>query len=412
MKPRGGAPSIILATVIGGISGFLVTFLIYLNLGPSPYLTFAVFWSTLYVFVGSLSGIQQEYARATKKIKHNIPIGSNRSLIFSILLSAVIILSIGLSADFWITDVFVVQGQELFWPLALGVAFFIFVAALSGSLYGASKWHAAAAMILTDGLTRLGLVSVALIFGGDLVTLAWCIVLPFPIAIFLLWPFIRKNYVGETQIKISYLQLTLNVARTIFASSSLAMMVNGIPFLMTWSPSFGSPVLLGELVFLISTVRAPLIISAISMQSYLVVYFRDLGKSYPRAMFKVLLLIATITSVMSLVCLIYGKELLTLLMGGQVTVTSTMLIVIVTSSGLLASMIVASTGILASGKHFLYATSWLLALSSTIAPFLTNGQVIHQAIAALLLGPLSGLAFVLLTELWSRLAVRIRIQEL
>jgi O-antigen/teichoic acid export membrane protein len=405
LRPWGGAPSILIATVIGGMSGFLVTFLTYLHLGPSPYLTFAVFWSTLYVFVGSLSGIQQEFARATEKVEASIPRGPNRSLVFSILLSAAITLGIGFSADFWITDIFIMHGQQLFWPFALGVAGFIFVAALSGSLYGASKWSVASAMIVTDGLTRLTLVSGALIFGGDLVALAWSVVLPFPIAIFFLWPFIRKNYVGTTRIKISYGQLTLNVARTIFASASLAMMVNGLPFLLTWSPSFESEVLLGELVFLISVVRAPLIIAAISMQSYLVVHFRGLGKSYPRAMLKILLLIGAITLLISLASLFFGKELLTLLMGGQVTVTINIVIVIVISSGLLASMIVASAGILAAGKHLLYATSWLLALILTIAPFFMPGKVIEQATTALLIGPLSGLTFVLLTELWPRLVI-------
>ena len=54
----------------------------------------------------------------------------------------------------------------------------------------------------------------------DAVVLAWAVALPFPLAIVLLWPAIRRGFVGRSELDVGYRALSWNVARTVVASGS------------------------------------------------------------------------------------------------------------------------------------------------------------------------------------------------
>jgi hypothetical protein len=116
-----------------------------------------------------------------------------------------------LFGDLWILLVF---------PFAVGAAFYIVVATLAGTLFGLSKWNFVALMVAIDGLLRLVLLVAALQFTKDVAVLAWCVILPFPLAILIVWPLARKSVIGKSFIDVNIKNLTWNISRTVLASIS------------------------------------------------------------------------------------------------------------------------------------------------------------------------------------------------
>ena len=58
----------LVATMIAGIAAYVVTWLVPRQVGFAGYTVFAVFWSFMYLVVGTLGGIQQEVTRGTSRV--------------------------------------------------------------------------------------------------------------------------------------------------------------------------------------------------------------------------------------------------------------------------------------------------------------------------------------------------------
>ena len=168
---------IIGATAVAGISGYALTFLVFRATGAAAYSVFAVFWAALYLVIGGLSGIQQEIARATHRIDVGSRAAPSRARTFGIVTAGVVFLMVVLSSPVWSSASFRTDAQALVWPLAVGSAFYVLVATLSGSLYGVSQWRSVALLVGADGILRLVLLLLALLFTKDIVALAWVVAL-------------------------------------------------------------------------------------------------------------------------------------------------------------------------------------------------------------------------------------------
>jgi hypothetical protein len=270
-----GFSLILAATVIAGVAGYLVTVLVFRQVGAALYATFAVFWAALYLVIGGLSGIQQEITRATHPIEERINPRGSRSRNFGVLTGALVFVVIISTAPVWGAAVFSDIGWALAWPLAVGAGSYVLVATLCGSLYGLSRWQSLALMISVDGVLRLAALAIGLAFTHDVIVLAWFVVLPFPLTMLILWPVIRGGLVGRSEVDVSYRALSWNVSRTVLASISTAVLVSGFPLLLGITAQSENPALVGELIFTITLTRAPLIVTVMSLQSYFIVRFRD-----------------------------------------------------------------------------------------------------------------------------------------
>jgi O-antigen/teichoic acid export membrane protein len=386
-----GAVLILGATVVAGVSGYLVTWVVYRGVGPAQYALFAVFWATLYLVVGGLSGIQQEITRASRRIEVGTRARASRARTFGIVAAALVALVVVASAPLWQGRVFPDAGWALVWPLAVGASSYVLVATLSGSLYGVGQWRSLGLMIATDGLLRILLVGVALVFTHDVVTLAWLVALPFPLAILLLWPVIRGGFVGRSDLDVGYRALTWNVARTVLASISTAVLVSGFPLVLGLFGTDVKAILLGELIFTITLTRAPLIIGVLALQSLLLVRFRD-GGSRRATWLTVMGIVAVGVVVLGALGWGFGEPVLGWISGHAVQLDGAFIAVLVVSSGLVAALTVSGAAILAAGHHLPYVISWGVAALATIACMALPGDFLTRVGAALLIGPLTGLA--------------------
>lgn len=390
-KKLSGFSLIIGATVVAGIAGYLVTWLVYREVGPAAYALFAVFWAALYLVVGGLSGIQQEITRATQPIEFSSLRRPGRARNFAVLFAVLTFAGAIATAPLWVFAVFPDVGWPLVWPLAVGASMYVLVATLAGSLYGMSRWHSLALMIVADGVLRLAALAIALAFTHEIVVLAWMVALPFPLALLLLWPLIRGGFVGRSELDVGYGALSWNVARTVLASISTGVLVSGFPLLLGVTGRAESTALVGELIFVITLTRAPLIVTTMSLQSYFVVRFRDHADTWRREFFAVLAVIVAAAMVFAVLGLWIGPSVFAWISGAPMTLDGPLIAVLVLSSALVAALCVSAPAVLARSQHFIYSLGWVVAAVVTIVMMSIPMTFLPRVGLALTLGPTAGL---------------------
>ncbi len=393
-KPaRGGAPLIIGATAIAGVAGYAITFLVFRFVGAAPYAAFAAFWAAMYLVVGGLSGIQQEIARATHPIAEGTRTRPSRARNFGLVAAAGVLVLVLATSPAWAHLAFAQSSGALVYPLAVGTASYVLVATLTGSLYGVSQWRSIFLMIITDGLLRLVLVVVVLALTRDIVWIAWAAALPFPLAVIILWRFIRAGLVGRSDLDVGYRPLAWNVARTVLASVSTAVLVSGFPLILAVAGAGSSPAFVGHLIFAITITRAPLIVTVMALQSFFVVRFRDRGRSPGRALGAILAVVLGGGVVLAALAWWIGAPILHWLSGGSTGIDGAFMGILVISSAGVAALTVTGSAVLARSRHFIYSFGWVLSALTTIVFMSLPLPLVSRIESALLAGPLVGLLF-------------------
>lgn len=386
-----GLTLILVATVSTGIIAYVITWLVPRQIGFGPYAAFAVFWSFLYLVVGALSGIQQEVTRATRRTEAGAGAGVNRARNFGLAASAVVFGLVIASSPLWVGSVFSDIGWSLVWPLALGASSYVFVAVLSASLYGITRWVPIAVMMFADGCLRLASVAVVLLVTHDVVALAWAVALPFPIVFILMWPFVRRSLVGKTQLDVGYRRLTANVAQTIVAAASTGVMVSGFPLLLGLTSPAESKATVGLFILSITLTRAPLIVVAMSLQSYLIVFFRERQETLARQLAKIIGAMVAVGLVLSVAGWYFGPAVFALLFPGERVPGGWFIMALVLSSAMVGALCVTAPAVLSRSYHIVYSAGWLAGAVATILFLLLPTDLSLRTILALVVAPVVGL---------------------
>lgn len=392
----GALPFLITATGIAGLAGYLVTWLVYRGVGPAPYSMFALFWSALYLSIGGLSGIQQELARATNPIGDAVPRtdGLSREAkpgVFALLAALVSIAVVFVVSLFSPTEAFGNNAGWLMVALAVGVASYVFVAVIAGTLYGVSRWGVLAALIVCDALLRLALITISMPFTPDTTILAWMVVAPLPLTLLLLAPVLKRTLRGRSQLDVGYKQLTWNTSKTVTASISTALIVSGFPLILGVTSHDLAPALLGESIFVITLTRAPLVITVMSLQSYLVVRFKDATDRVWSVFGVVVGIILAATAVLVVLGWFFGLWALNLVAGAPLHIEPSLIAVLVLSSALVAVLSVTGAVVLSRSRHVAYAAGWVLAATITMIALALPIDFLVRLEVALVLGPLAGI---------------------
>jgi hypothetical protein len=382
---------ILLATAIAGIASYFVGVLVPHQIGLKLYASFAVFWSFMYFVVGTLGGVQQEIARGTKPLDPARNRHGRRALNFALVLAGGVFVLIVGSAPIWATLAFPSQGWGLVWPLAVGATSYVFVATLSGSLYGISRWLPLALMIAVDALLRLLALGVTLVFTHEVVALAWAAAIPFPTTIVVLWAFIRRSIVGLTELDVSYRSLVWNVARTSLAAAAMGVMVSGFPFFLKLTSPGEASATIGLVVLAVTLTRAPLIVVAMSLQSYFIVTFRDNRDTFWSVFLRIQAAVLGGGVVLAALGWLIGPAVFAFLFPGPLQPSGLFIGALVLSSALVASLCVSAPAVLAHSQHFVYSAGWVVGAVATVGALLLPGDFITRVVIALFVGPVLGL---------------------
>lgn len=394
-KPLSGFTQIILATIVAGIAGYVVTWFVPRVIGGGDYKVFAVFWAAMYLVVGALSGIQQEVTRGSRE---KIPGGpasgparASHARNFGLAAAAAVVVLILATAPMWVHAVFPELGWQLVLPLAFGTASYVLVATLSGTLYGLTEWGSIALLIVTDGLLRLIAVVIVAVFTHSVVALAWAAACPFILALPLLWLRIRPAVVGRIELDVGFRRLSWNVGRTVGASVSAAALVSGFPLLLSLTSPHDAPAVLASLFLAITLTRAPLIVSVTALQGYLLVRFRDHPLAFRRTFLQIISVIVGGAAVLSALAFWLAPAVFALLFPGEPGIGAGFFAVLVGSSALVAALSVTAAAVLARAQHAAYSIGWFVAAAATILTLLTNFDLVTRTGLSLVAGPVCGL---------------------
>ena len=400
VKRSSGLSLIVTATTFSGVVGYLITWFVARQVGPASYAVFAVFWAALYLIVSGLSGIQQEVTRATRAVATVVTPRIPRVRNFALVAAPAVFIVIVATAPLWVDRVFPSEGWRLVWPLAVGTASYVLVAIVCGSLYGLSQWWSLAWMIVVDPVLRFVGLVVGLMLTSDVVVLAWVVAVPLPATVVLIWPLIRRRVVGRSDIDAGYRQLTWNMARTMLAAASMGALISGFPLLLGLTSPTDPPAEVGVLILAITLTRAPLIVTTMSLQSYLIIRFRD----HPGALRNTFLglqgLVLASAVMLALLGWSVGPTVFVALFGEVFAPAGWLIAALVGSSALVAALCICAPVALARGQHFLYSAGWFVAALATIAALVLPMDLVARTVLALMVGPAAGLAVHGISLIW------------
>ena len=387
----GGARPILVATAIGGVAGYVITWLVPRSTGFESYTTFAVFWAALFLTIAALSGIQQEVTRATGSLNADgAATRDHRSRNFAAIGSVTIFGLTVSTAPAWVDSVFPIDGWSLVWPLAVGAACYVVVAVLYGTLYGLKEWTSLLLLMATEALTRLIAVGGVIALSGNSAALAWAVALPIPFALIALWPVVRKRVIGTSVIDVTSQGLVWNVARTIVASTSMGILISGFPLVLGLTSTDEPASQVGLLIVAATLTRAPLVVVSMALQSFLLVNFRERRAVIVRVFLTVSSGVFGAAVGLAALGWLWGPWAFELLFPAETAPDRWLIVALVVSSGIVGILCVSGAAILSLGKHAVYSVGWAVAAVVTVLSLLVPLDLVGRTVLALLLGPLAG----------------------
>lgn len=364
---RGGFAVVAASSAVAGVIGYAITIVAARLLGVE-YGAFGVFWSALYFGVGALAGAQQEFARMTRRgeahpaapdaaaHRQMVRRAVGAAAIGSVLVSTVATTSLALSA---------LSADPLERILAIGVgfAFFGVYAVLLGMQYGARRWATVATATVADPLLRVVLIVVAIEAGGGLTGATWAAVLPFPILAGALLVVCLRD--GSLTLEKAALPALRAAAMVVAGGLASSFLINGVPMLFALVAPSEDPAVVARYVFAFILVRAPLVVGALALQSFLVVQLRDHARP-GRLVAMVLLAIAVVTGVGAVVLAAVGDPIIRALGGSVGAPDSAVVIGIAIASGTTSGLIVVGCWALARERRQTFAVGWWLAAAAIV----------------------------------------------
>jgi len=385
----GGFQKIAIATLVAGVGGYAITTVVARYLG-GDYRTFAAFWAVLYLIVGALSGIQQEITRAT-----HVRVGSSRSgeaKLLPLVLGLCLVVAVAslASAFLWAPPIFGDQAVAFSIPIGVGAALYVGVAAVTGTMYGIKLWGPLSMMIALDVCVRLTLVVLALFFGWGIVALSWMVVVPFPIVLFLAWLTSRGRLIGFSVLDSSYREIAINILKTVAAAASTAALVSGFPAFLGAAPGLASAESLSALIFALTITRAPLVVSTLALQSFLVVYFRDRPQAWVASLVKIGVIVCVGGSVFAVAAWLWGSQVIEIIVGASFALPGLTLGLLVLSSIPTAILALSGSAVLARSSHNYFSVGWIVSAIVAIAIVFSPLDLLPRTLLALTIGPIAG----------------------
>jgi hypothetical protein len=409
-QTRKGFAGIVLATVAAGIAGYLITWLVFRFAGSSDYAQFAVFWSAFFLLAGGFAGVQHETARATSQRPTESPAVAHRTNVamFAGLLASAVVIVVVVTAPLWMPALF--QGDWVFWavPFAAGTAATIVMSATAGSLYGIGSWRLIAVMVSIDAGLRLAAVGIVLAVDAPVELYGWAIIAPIPLTLISVLPWLvralRKNSVVDS----TFRKLTWNVARTIAASMATGVLVSGFPAILAATTTDVGGARLGDVIFAVTLARAPLIVTVMALQSFLVVQFRDRPQKRRGLLLRIGLVLIAATLVAAGAAFVAGAPVFDFVSGRTVGVDGAFLVVLVASSGLVAMLQATGAYLVAESRHGAYSLGLIAAAVATFGLVLIDRDFDDRVSLSLLVAPALGLAVHLATIIFRKSDPRAR----
>ncbi|BAB97731.1 Hypothetical membrane protein [Corynebacterium glutamicum ATCC 13032] len=392
-----------LATIIAGLSGFVVIIIAAWALGDSSQLSeeFTAYWGLFFAGTGVLTGLTQETTRAVTAGSRGGSRGGRagsvvgfRPFLFSFVVAAIVLVVLGASAPLWIGQLLSnLQGVGV-GLLAVGLASYAIQATISGILSGCQLWKEYASLISLDTGVRMVLAVAAWLLGYQL--LAFLII---TVVGSISWLVIVLCF-GSVR---SVLGSVADVSRGVFirqallamaASGATAVLITGFPTLLKFTnPSaVAGGVSMAAVSYAVILTRAPLLVPLQQFQSAIIVRFVK-GTSGPlKTLAGPLAIVWAVGLVGAGLAWLVGPWILDVVLQKELfAVPGWLLAMLTLGATTTASLMVSGCAAIAFERHGIYLTGWVVATVVAVGFLLGPFDLGVAAGLALIVGPLCGL---------------------
>jgi hypothetical protein len=247
-------------------------------------------------------------------------------------------------------------------------------------------------MVSIDAGLRLAAVGIVLAVDAPVELYGWAIIAPIPLTLISVLPWLVRALRRNTVVDSTLRKLTWNVARTIAASMATGVLVSGFPAILAATTTDVGGAKLGDVIFAVTLARAPLIVTVMALQSFLVVQFRDRPHKSRGLLLRIGFILIATTLVAAGAAFVAGAPVFDFVSGRTVGVDGVFLAVLVASSGLIAMLQAAGSYLVAETRHGAYSIGMITAAVATVG-FLTLDLDFEVRVScALLAAPALGLA--------------------
>lgn len=383
------AALLLLASVVSGLLGYVVLWAVIRFQGEAAYASFAAFWSALYLIIGSLAGLQQEFARATAPAVGRPATRFPWAVLAGA--TAATLLIVLASSPLWVPTVFPVAGASILVPLAVGAAASVVVAIVTGIAAGGGAWRLVAAVMVIDVGLRLVTVGIGAALGVGIVGMAWLVALPLPAMLLLLAPWMRRRLKGATTRDLPDRRIAINSLLLVAASASTATVVSGMPLLISATSSGEPTAVIGSVVFAVTLVRAPIIVTSLSLQSLLVVRMRRSERDRRRTVVIGLAVIGAVSAIGVGLALTVAPQLVDLIVVRTLGIGGHVYAALVLSSALVGVLCITGAALVSAKRHVANMAGWIATAIVTIVVVLLPIDFEARVLSALLVPPCVGI---------------------
>lgn len=395
-----------LATIIAGLSGFVVIIIAAWALGDSSQLSeeFTAYWGLFFAGTGVLTGLTQETTRAVTAGRARGGVagvsgasGASvgfRPFLFSFVVAAIVLVVLGASAPLWIGQLLSeLQGVGV-GLLAVGLASYAIQATISGILSGCQLWKEYASLISLDTGVRMVLAVVAWLLGYQLLaflvitvvgSISWLVIV-------LCFGSVRSvlGSVADVSRGVFIRQALLAMA----ASGATAVLITGFPTLLKFTnPSaVAGGVSMAAVSYAVILTRAPLLVPLQQFQSAIIVRFVK-GTSGPlKTLAGPLAIVWAIGLVGAGFAWLFGPWILDVVLQKELfAVPGWLLAMLTLGATTTASLMVSGCAAIAFERHGIYLAGWVVATVVAVGFLLGPFDLGVAAGLALIVGPLCGL---------------------
>ena len=393
-----------LATIIAGLSGFVVIIIAAWALGDSSQLSeeFTAYWGLFFAGTGVLTGLTQETTRAvTAGLRSSgAPVSGSsgvrgfRPFLFSFAVAAIVLVVLGASAPLWIGQLLSeLQGVGV-GLLAVGLASYAIQATISGILSGCQLWKEYASLISLDTGIRMVLAVVAWLLGYQLLaflvitvvgSISWLVIV-------LCFGSVRSvlGSVADVSRGVFIRQALLAMA----ASGATAVLITGFPTLLKFTnpTEVAGGVSMAAVSYAVILTRAPLLVPLQQFQSAIIVRFVK-GTSGPlKTLAGPLAIVWVIGIVGAGLAWVAGPWILDVVLQKELfAVPGWLLAMLTLGATTTASLMVSGCAAIAFERHGIYLGGWVVATIVAVGFLLGPLDLGVAAGLALIVGPLCGL---------------------
>ncbi len=398
------------ASVIAGVAGIVLLFVVARSVSADDYSQFMLYWSLLFSLFGLLTGVQHEanrtvsYAqigpgqrklslKAVRVLPASLAIGAGVALVtLAIGIPLAVSSAAGEPESMW-------SSVAIVFTLALAAVLYAGQAGMSGAAAGQAKWGVLSALIGYDAIVRSAAVLVVVWISSSLLGIevasaagvfTWILML-------LLSPQAREAAKSTGDVRSG--RFVRNALLTMVSAAATTILMVGFPILLRLTTPQDVYLGLGGLLLAVSLTRAPIMMPLLAFQSVALRFFVSTASQARKAHVLIPVIVLLSVGIVGGALAYFLGPWVLALFNPAFLISPWTLALLTFDAAVFAILTLTGTANVSLNKHVGFALGWLVATLGSFAVLLLDMDPETRTVVALLVGPVLGIG-IHLVSLW------------